>query len=210
MDLIQSELFDRFSFRLMGAQDIDKVPIMCQGERREILARIKSLGSSAVVVFEGKKHIAQLQFRAHVKGSYSPNGLWDPLYWGDFKNIETELPTNTLVIYCYHVGQIDDTENRNKEYQGLGIGRAMLEYLLDWAEEAGFSSIAVKATPESRPVMSFMGGQPVSVYESYGFKVIGSAIDEQLLNVVMEKGLASKETNLNDIALVSLCVKHFD
>ena len=195
----------------MVRDDIKKgVPTKCQGTNLEIYERIASLGSSAVLVFDNSRHIAQLQFRAYNRETSSPNGLWDPLYWGDFSPNAPSLRERTLSIYCYHVGQIDDTEKRNKEYQGLGIGIAMLEHLLVWAEESGFSGVAAKATPESRPVMSFMGGQPLSVYENYGFKTLRSDIDEQLLNVVREKGLVPKEANPKDIALVSQTIKYFE
>ena len=195
----------------MVRDDIKKgVPTACQGTDSEIYERIESLGASAILVFDNSKHIAQLQFREYNREISSPNGLWDPLYWGDFGPDAPILRDRTLSIYCYHVGQFDETEARDKNYHGLGIGKAMLEYLLVWAKESGFSGVVAKAPPESRPVMSFMGGQPLSVYENYGFKTLRSEMDEQLLNVVREKRLVPKEANPKDIALVSQCIKYFE
>ena len=195
------------NLRLMTAEDVGRVPIGCQGDEAVLRERIADVGSAAVLAFDGGQHVAQLQFRRYDRTCRSPNGLWGPLYWGEFGDAAPALPTNSLSIYCYHVGQLDDSERRDARYQGRGLGVALLDYLLDWAAGAGFAAIAAKATPTHRAVMGFMGGQPASVYEVSGFAVEASWIDRQLLDVVHEKALVPEGTTPDEAARVSLCVK---
>lgn len=197
----------QFSFRLMTADDVGRVPIGCQGGETVLRARIADVGSAAVLAFYGAQHVAQLQFRRYDPACRSPDGLWDPLYWGEFGDAAPALPADSLSIFCYHVGQLDDSERRDARYQGRGLGRALLDHLLEWATGAGFSAIAAKATPPHRAVMGFMGGQPPSVYEACGFEVAASWIDRQLLDVVHEKALVPEGTAPDIAARVSLCVK---
>ncbi len=196
-------------FRPMKKEDVGSVPLGCQGNLIDIYSRIEKLGSAAILVFEKQKHIAQLQFREYDPRTCSPNGLWDPLYWGDFGIDAPILPDRILSIYCYHVGQIDESEKRDKIYHGMGIGKAMLEKLLYWAKDSGFNGLTAKATPESRPVMSFMGGQPLSVYKTLGFETFNSFIDKELLNEVKKRGIVSDKADPREVALVSNCVKYF-
>ena len=196
-----------FSLRLMTAEDVGRVPIGCQGDEAALRARIADVGSAAVLAFDGPQHVAQLQFRRYDRACRSPNGLWDPLYWGEFGDAAPALPADSLSIFCYHVGQLDDSERRDARYQGRGLGVALLDYLLQWAAGAGFAAIAAKATPPHRAVMGFMGGQPASVYEACGFEVSASWIDRQLLDVVHEKALVPEGTAPDEAARVSLCVK---
>ena len=196
-----------FSLRLMTADDVGRMPIGCQGGEATLRARIADVGSAAVLAFDGAQHVAQLQFRRYDGACRSPDGLWDPLYWGEFGDAAPALPHNSLSIFCYHVGQLDESERRDARYQGRGLGLALLDHLLAWAAGAGFAAIAAKATPEPRAVMGFMGGQPPSVYRSRGFDVAASWIDRQLLDVVHEKALVPEGTAPDTAARVSLCVK---
>ena len=84
---------DVLTFRVMTAADIESVPLDHQGSADEVLARIDDLGSAAALVFDGPQHVGQLQFRRYNPELRSPNGLHDPLYWGDFSAIVSpELP----------------------------------------------------------------------------------------------------------------------
>lgn len=196
-----------FSLRLMTADDVGRVPIGCQGGETALRARIADVGSAAVLAFDGAQHVAQLQFRRYDRTCRSPNGLWDPLYWGEFGDAAPVLPADSLSIFCYHVGQLDDSESRDPRYQGRGLGQALLDCLLEWAAGAGFAAIAAKATLPHRAVMGFMGGQPPGVYRARGFEVAASWIDRQLLDVVHEKVLLPEGTVPDAAARVSLCVK---
>jgi GNAT superfamily N-acetyltransferase len=179
----------------------------CQGDVSELRARIETLGSAAVLAFDGEQHVAQLQFRRYERTLRSPDGLWDPLYWGDFGDDAPELPPESLSIFCYHVGQLDNSERRDKRYQGRGLGQALLDFLLDWAVDARLAAVVAKATPSNRAVMAFMGGQPRAVYQERGFNVVASWIDRQLFDVVNEKGLVPEGTDVDESAGISCCVK---
>ena len=172
-----------FSLRLMTADDIGRVPIGCQGGEAALMARIADVGSAAALAFDGAQHVAQLQFRRYDRNCRSPNGLWDPLYWGEFGDAAPALPANSLSIFCYHVGQLDDSERRDARYQGQGLGSALLDYLLAWAAGAGFAATTAKATPSHRAVMGFMGGQPASVYAPGGDGLHGRPAGERLRGV---------------------------
>ena len=191
----------------MTADDVGRVPIGCQGGAAALDKRIADLGSAAVLAFDGTQHVAQLQFRRYDRACRSPDGLWDPLYWGEFGAHAPALPEQSLSIFCYHVGQRDDSERRDARYQGRGLGQTLLDHLLAWAADAGFAAVAAKATPAHRAVMAFMGGQPPAVYRARGFRVAASWIDRQLLDVVHEKGLVPEGTGADAAARVSLCVR---
>ena len=123
--------YSRISFRPMTAADVSVIPISHQGDAATVRQRIADLGASAMLAFDGDQHVGQLQFRRYEPGMHSPKGLWDPLYWADFADYAPNLPARTLAIFCYHVGQRDDTDNRDPQYQGRGLGLRLLDHFLD-------------------------------------------------------------------------------
>jgi len=203
-----NEEHEQISFRPLTAADVGAVPIGHQGEPSEVLARIADLGASAMLAFDGDQHVGQLQFRRYEPGLRSPQGLWHPLYWADFADHAPALPAGTLAVFCYHVGQRDDTDARDPQYQGRGLGLRLLDHFLDWAKQAGFAAVVAKAVPSVRPVMLFMGGQPASVYQARGFAVVTSWVDPELHAVVKDRSLVPDGVTPEDAARVSCCVRH--
>jgi len=193
------------TYRAMSASDVGSVPVGCMGGPDELEARIAGLGSAAILAFEGDRHVGQLQFRRYIRGQRSPDSIWDPLYWMDFDGHAPTLPPSTISVFCYHVGQLDDTDDRDSSYFGRGIGAGLLDYLLEWAASTGAAAVVAKASPSLRPVMGFMGGQPVEVYEERGFEVVASWSDPDLAEAIVERGLATTE-QLPAAATVSCCV----
>lgn len=191
----------------MGLDDVGRVPIGHQGDVPEVVARIADLGTSAMLAFDGGLHVGQLQLRRHAPGTRSPNGLHDPLYWGDFGIHEPDVPDGAIAVFCYHVGQTDDTDARDGRYQGRGVGVQLLDALVAWADEHGIPAIVAKAVPPFRPVMMFMGGQPASTYEGRGFVTVASWIDDDLRALVARDGLAPDGVSLDEVARVSCCVR---
>lgn len=182
---------DALSFRVMTTADVDTVPLDHQGTVDEVLARIDDLGSAAALVFDGSQHVGQLQFRRYEPELRSPNGLHDPLYWGDFSAIGApELPQRTLNLFCYHVGQLESGDERDTRYQGRGIGSGLLDAVIDWADAARIDAIVAKAVPAVRAVAVFMGGQPAAVYAERGFEIVARWQDADLL--------AQLEATMND------------
>lgn len=195
------------TLRLMTAEDVDRVPIDCQGGREALLQRCEDLGAAAVLAFDGEQHVAQLQFRRYDPALRSPDGLWDPLYWGDFGAHAPDMPADSLAVFCYHVGQLEPGEARDPRYQGRGIGLALLDAFLDWAECSTFAAVVAKCTPPYRPVMAFMGGQPPEAYLERGFSLHASWTDGQLREVVRERGLVPDRVTADAAAEVGCCVK---
>ncbi len=170
-------------YRMMTASDVRRVPIDHQGTPEDVLARIADLGSSAALVLDGDQHVGQLQFRRYEPSLRSPNGVMDPLYWGDFHAVQPPvLPEGTINLFCYHVGQLrsGEPQERATRYQGRGIGVRLLEELIDWADAAGVEAMIAKAVPPFRPLAVFLGGHPVSVYEEHGFEVVARWRDDDL------------------------------
>ena len=109
-------------YRPLMPADIGHVPLQHQGTPEAVRARVAACGWSAMLVFDGTMCVGQLQFRPYVPDTVSPNGLHDPLYWMDFNGSAPALPAHTLTLFCYHVGQLDDTDVRDTRYFGRGIG----------------------------------------------------------------------------------------
>ena len=84
----------------------------------------------------------------------------------------------------------------------------LLDMLVGWAAEQGYAIVA-KGVPAARPVMTFLGGQPASVYESRGFTTTATWVDTELRAVVERDQLAAPgdETALDDHARVACCVR---
>jgi len=170
-----------------------------------------------MVVFDGEQHVGQLQFRLYVPHTHSPKGLFHPLYWMDFQGQAPILPDKTLALFCYHVGQLDDTEHRDSAYFGRGIGQELLEKTIDWASTAGFEAIVAKGCPDYRPIIEFMGGLPTGIYVEKGFEISATYVDDELRSQVekmltdtSEKsaGEALKDINPERASEVSFCVKY--
>ncbi|MBW2623370.1 MAG: GNAT family N-acetyltransferase [Deltaproteobacteria bacterium] len=169
-----------------------------------------------MLAYEGTTHVGQLQFRPYVHRTNSPNGLHHPLYWMDFEDYAPQFPERTLAIFCYHVGQLDNTAARDSRYFGRGLGTELLGEVLTWAASAGFEAVVAKGCPNFWPIIRFMGGMPTEVYEARGFTVAATYEDRNLRNTVenmlkeptgedLRKLL--KGRNPDDAARVSICVK---
>jgi GNAT superfamily N-acetyltransferase len=50
-----------FRYRPLEPADVDRVPLSCQGRREEVTLRIAEIGSSAMLAFEGDRHVGQLE-----------------------------------------------------------------------------------------------------------------------------------------------------
>lgn len=194
-------------YRPMVASDIGLVPIVHQGDESEVLARIADLGSSAMLAFDRGRHVGQLQFRRYEAGTRSQHGVWDPLYWMDFAGRAPNVPFATVSVCCSHVGQLDATERRAQQYLGRRIGSALLDRLLEWAQQREFAAVIAKATPARRSVMKFLGGLPTRVYEDRGFDITHTWTDADLARVVRDRGLAD-EFDI-EASTVACCVLRF-
>jgi hypothetical protein len=159
-----------------------------------------------MMVFEGQKHIGQLQFRPFVPNTVSPQGLHHPLYWMDFQGHAPALPRKTLSLFCYHVGQTDNTQARDSRYFGKGIGLCLLEKTLQWAEDVGFEAVIAKGCPGYRTIIEYMGGMPTEVYQEKGFKIIATYIDRELKVVVASM---AAEWDPDKASEIGVCVRYF-
>lgn len=169
-----------------------------------------------MLVFEGGRHVGQLQFRPYIPRTQSPKGLFHPLYWMDFQGRTPDLPEKTLSLFCFHVGQLDNTTKRDAGYFGRGIGIKLLKKTVDWAAASGFKAIAAKGLRDFRPVIEFMGGLTAKAYQENGFRIADSYTDRQL-RTELEKMMVdpSREPlrqallnqDLNEASQIFICVK---
>ena len=210
-------------YRLLKPADVKRVPLQHQGTPEEVLERISVCGSSAMLAFEGEAHIGQLQFRPYIPDTRSPKGLQDPLYWMDFQGHAPPLPERTLALFCYHVGQLDDTDARDPRYFGRGIGIKLLDETLTWAQSVGFEVVVAKGLSSLRPVIEYMGGMPTAVYTSRNFLQAAAYRDTELRSCLDEVlhgryGIALQEAlqtlvaagvNLDEAAMVTVCLRKF-
>ena len=209
-----------FTYRLLTEDDIGHVPLQHQGSPAEVLERVKTCGSSAMLAFEENTHVGQLQFRPYIPDTVSPNGLYDPLYWMDFQGHAPPLPDKTLALFCYHVGQLHDTDERDPRYFGRGIGTQLLDRTLSWVAASGFNAILAKGLTSHPPLIQFMGGMPEAVYRSRGFISAATYHDGDLRSCLddMIKGthgsdwekafrtLLDNGVNLDKASEISVCV----
>ncbi len=160
---------------------MERVPLLHQGTPQEVRARIAAIGSSAILAFEEGVHVGQIQFRPYEPGMKSPGGLYDPLYWMDFEGQAPAMPDRSLALFCYHVGQLDNTDRRDPRYMGRGIGSRLLDEAIAWAEKAGFPAVIAKGLSSLWPIPQVMGGMPTALYLRRQFKIAASYYDQQLL-----------------------------
>ena len=130
-----------------------------------------------------------------------------PIVLGRLRRPCPALPARTLVVCCYHVGQLDDTDARDPRYQGCGLGLRLLDHFRDWATEAGFAAVVAKAIPPYRPIMRFMGGQPASVYQARGFEIVADWVDPELQAIVEGRGFIPEKVLPADAVRVSCCIR---
>ncbi|MEZ5233472.1 MAG: GNAT family N-acetyltransferase [Acidimicrobiales bacterium] len=209
------------TYRPMIASDLGQVPIGHQGDEAEVAARIADLGASAILCFDGAQHVGQLQFRRYQPSTVSPDGLLHPLYWADFNGFEPFPPaaadrsgnsgdpgdeTPVLAVFCYHVGQLDDTDVRDERYQGKGVGAALLDSFLTWADTRG-ATVVAKYGPPHRAVLGYLGAQPLAVYEARGFRPVASWVDTELRAKVLADALVPEGVTADDAATVGCCVR---
>ncbi|MGX5803219.1 N-acetyltransferase family protein [Bradyrhizobium sp. Arg314] len=191
----------------MIANDVGHVPMNCHGEAAELSDRIQELGSAAILAYDGDQHVGQLQFRKHLPGLRSREGIFSPDWWGDFADRRQNLPDRTLCIYCYHVGQLTDGEARDQRYQGRGLGAALLDHLVEWADANMFHAVVAKAVPANTAVMRFMGGQPENIYAAKDFIRIDRWVDRQMHGALVDRGLIAKDEDSESVATVGLYMR---
>ena len=194
-------------FRAMTHDDIGRVPLDCHGSAQDVAIRIRKLGAAAILAFDGEAPVAQLQFRVHDSKLRSASGIWSPDYWGDFGGRGPDLPIRTLGIFCYHVGQTAAGDHRDPAYQGHGIGRRLLDHLIEWAIANRCEAIVAKCTPDSRPAMGFMGGQNAACYLARGFELKTRWTDPQLRTALLERRLITEADDPDTASQVGMCVK---
>ncbi len=201
---------DEIRFRPMGAQDLGRVPMDCHGTETDLARRLETLGAAAMLAFDGDQHVGQLQFRRHDPQLRSEKGVFSPDYWGDFGGRGPQLPDRTLAIYCYHVGQLAPGKERDPRYLGRGLGAALLEHFIAWADAEGFEAIVAKAMPADPGVMQFMGGQPEHVYAARGFACVERWADHDMHAALVERDLAAAGSDPAAVASVGMCVRKRD
>lgn len=160
------------------AADLPYLERKCwRGGEAEMRRRLTDQGTCSILALDGDRPVGQLYLRTYRPGFRSPGGLHDGAWWADLSGADDpELPARTVVLGCWHVGRLRDPagpEREATEYQGRGIGLALLQGAIDWVRSgaAPFEAIAVKAADtESRPYLVWLGGLPRSAFAANGFR----------------------------------------
>jgi hypothetical protein len=121
----------------------------------------------------------------------------------DFNGSAPVLPAQTLALFCYHVGQLDDTDARDARYFGWGIGARLLEETISWATKAGFTTLVAKGLTALWPVIEYMGGLPAAVYTAHSF-VAAVSYHDTALRTAFDEMLAGRYGTARQHALRTL------
>jgi GNAT superfamily N-acetyltransferase len=164
--------------------DVPRLERKCWGGgEAEMRQRVREQGTCSIIALDGELPVAQLYLRAYRPG-FRSGGLYDGAWWADLKGVEevAELPRRTVLLGCWHVGRVreaDGTDREAPEYRGRGLGKALLQAAIDWLRSAApFEALAAKATDcEDRRYINFVGGLPLSIFESLGFERIATFED---------------------------------
>jgi GNAT superfamily N-acetyltransferase len=175
---------ERLEIRPARPGDVPAMERKCWiGGEEEMRRRIREQGTCAIIALDAGVPVAQLYLREYRAG-FRSEGLYDGAWWADLKGVEdrVEIPPGTVMLGCWHVGRLresDGTEREAPEYRGHGLGKRLLERAVEWLRsESPFRALAAKATDsEDRRYINFVGGLPLSTFESVGFRRLASFDD---------------------------------
>ena len=194
--------------RMMTLADVGTVPIGHQGAPDQVRRRIEDLGRAPSSPSTAVGTSPSSSSAATRRAGGCPAGWTSRCTGWTSTATRSPLPEQTIVVFCYHVGQTDDSDARDPQYWGRGWVCGSLDMLVGWAAEHGYAIVA-KGVPAARPVMTFLGGQPASVYESRGFTTTATWVDTELRAVVERDQLAppGDETASMTMPASACCVR---
>ena len=70
-----------------------------------------------------------------------------------------------------------------KEYRGIGIGSAMMDYMISWAKEKGYKKISLSVFSTNQPAINLYRkfGFEIEGVKKMEFKINGEYVDEILM-----------------------------
>jgi GNAT superfamily N-acetyltransferase len=178
-----------FTVTPIGLNDISKIPMKCWDNRetqRKIIENQEILGMAAWDM--NNISIGQLHFYdvslpnwdESLFPEYAKNRLQDwPLGWPLLaaKEKHIALDGRIMGIACFHVGTLLGVSDPNPEYYRKGIGSALIQEAIKWANVKGYKGIIAHGGSSLIPQYNtIMGCMPWKVYQKLGFRI--AAIEE--------------------------------
>lgn len=132
--------------------------------------------------WDGDKCIAQLHcyLLTFPHGSADIWPAWSrPSYVDDLLNGRLGITGRVWCHACFHVGRSIETFSRSDDpdtrYFGRGIGSALCQASMRWAQEHGYQAVIAPGTPDGLFAFSaWAGGLPWTTYQKLGFSDAGS------------------------------------
>ena len=100
-----------------------------------------------------------------------------------------DLPDKSLRIECMMLVHEYDKSKVKTDYTGRGIGRRMVETLIEWAKDNGWKRIMARAIPDIKPLLLWKGSYSVERYRALGFRVIATDTGMGLLEAANSQKL---------------------
>jgi len=184
---------------------------------KTFLARLADVyGSCAMVAIEKECVVAHARFYPRIvfdRAGIKHFCCQQPQYGVTQQMREMELPEldkitdQTLVIECWHV---------HKNYQSQGIGNALLDGIVEWAQQHGWKTVKASAAPDNYWVSAQACTLMLRTFIKHGFRIVKTRpapeLEDYLLKIQKgELGVEKRmefEKHCGDDDLSALSVYH--
>jgi len=163
--------------RPIRRDELGRVLIRCLPDGYRIETMFKMQEVIGIGAWDGDKCIAQL----HCYRLVLPHGsadIWPawsrPTYVGDVLDGRLSITGPVWCHACFHVGRSIESFSRSdvpdSSYFGRGIGTALAQASIRWAQEHDYQAIIAPGTPHGLSAFSVAaGGLPWTTYKKLGF-----------------------------------------
>jgi hypothetical protein len=168
--------------------ELGKVLLRCLPDGYKIESMFKTQEVIGMGAWEGDKCIAQL----HCYRLALPNGSADnwptwsrPSYIDDVLNGSLGIAGPVWCHACFHVGRSIESFSRSdapdSRYFNRGIGTALCQASMRWAQEHDYQAILAPGTPDGLFAFSvWAGGLPWTTYRKLGFSEVPLDVGDDL------------------------------
>lgn len=176
---------ENITVRPIYASDLDRVAPACWQSRSaqlELLARQETLGFAAWQedTCVGSLHCYRVALPDYDDALFPAYGRDEPRSWPlgwpllAARGLGLAFERPVWGLACFHVGFTGPSARRaDPGYFRRGIGRALLESAISWAERRGYGAVLAHGGPDQMPRYNTnMGCLPYTAYLKHGFSEI--------------------------------------